>query len=1739
MGRYMHRYGYILLLVLVLLAAAGFRFYELQWDREMDAFPHPDERHLANTMSHVSLSWPPDWRNLLDPDHSTLNPRRLNPEDPAGGHYDLAYGTLPVYLYRLLAVIFPGEGGQYRQFFVVGRITTALLSVLTVLLVYLLGHTFWGRREGLLGEGLLGAALLALSVTHIQLSHFMTVDIALTAFGTAAVYAGARLTARGGWWRALLMGLMVGCAAACKVSGFTYGAVIAAAGLLVLFRSGDERFSQRLARALGYMAMAGLGAVLAFGTFELYALLDPHTYLEAIGRQAEMVRGQVDWPYTRQYVNTPPYLYHLENLLRWGLGWALGTAGLAGVLAAVVYLAWAILRRPTSAANGIWERVQAVTGQPARWGLFLVLAWALPYFFQVGGYEVKFVRYMVPLVPFLCLLAGWLVVRLADASGRLAERLPTTAWGRAHLPRLGAGWALDGRRWSAIAGGLIIALVLVPTLLWALAFMSVYAYPHTWYQASRWIYANVPDGSVLSEEIWDDSLPVSLPAEKESPGRHGYRHVAMNMYHDMPPEEKLQHIAGVLRQVDYVVLATPRLYGSIRRLPWRYPVEIRYYELLFQGRLGFELAYSAMSYPRLWGKGFPDDAADESFSVYDHPKVLIFRKVRDLSEEEFRSLFAGALGSTPLVRRDVKEPPIELPMPAYRKSLMLDQPVDELPAVHDWAWNPLANAGTLPAVLVWLVMLMLVGLAGWPLAALLFPDMPGRGYGLARVLGLLVAAYLCWLAASLRLWKYTAGSAWLALALVFALGWALFRWRRLDVRELWRRHRREVLFNEAAFLAGFGAFLLLRLLNPDLWHPLRGGEKPMEFGFLNAILRSAWMPPYDPFFSDGYINYYYYGLFAVSTLIKLAGVRSSIGFNLLIPTLAGLTTSGAFVLGWTLTGRRRFGAAAAGFVAFIGNLAGAFPIRGYGGLPEVAQALRSLADVQRQGNLAGILQGLGRWIAGTPLPLRTDWFWDASRAHGAYENTITEFPFFSFLFADLHPHVISLPFAILLIALLVSLVRSIRKEGTDERPPLVLALPAAAWALGTMAVNNAWDFPVYLALTAGALLLAHWAADARFAGRRLPAAILASALGAGLLGAAGLACYAPFFTYFQAFVHGLGQVTYPTEVNYYLGMFGFFLYPLAALAAGTAARLWRWWQAEGRQRARAVAALPAESVIGHGALYLEEELDEFYEAVSNGRLTPASQGLAEPPEPEGRWPAFRFSGWWIAALAVPVISAAILPLVYGRLNELQVLTFIIIGELALGALWLSARHDLLTEERMSALLMLMGLLISLGVEFVYVRDHLGGTWYRMNTIFKFYIQAWVLFAVGAAGLLAVVVRRLAGRASFLQGVWWAGFGFLLALSLVYPVFGAYTRVHDRFPVSPPIGTLDGQAYMQTAEYVWEGHPIFMAPDYDAIRWLEEHVEGTPVILQAPWEFYRANGVRIAWNTGFPTVINPLHENEQRYPELIPERERDVHRIYSERDPNAILPLLGKYHVGYIYVGPFERAVYPAEGLAKFAGLVGSVLDLVYDSGEVQMYAVRRQELGMGAPAAVPLALPTVSPAQEERRVQAELERLRRLADANPSDAGLQFELGNRLRQLGRYDEAVQVFRRSLQHHPEDVAMYHTLGDTYQEMGRPDEALQQYQAAVAAAPQNPAAHNKLGMALRDRGRYEEAEAAFRQAIAVAPEFAEAYYHLGEVLEDMGRREEAGDMYRRLLELAPNSDWGLRAAERLRALGQAGQ
>ncbi len=1711
----------VAVLVVVLLCAAALRLHGLYWDGGMGAYPHPDERHLANTMGRVF--WPSEAKNLLDPDYSLLNPRRVNPEDPGGGHYDLAYGTLPVYLYRgamaLLGRITGTRWDGYVQSFTVGRVITIFFSLSTVLLVYLIGREIYGR-----GPALLAAAFLTFSVTHIQLSHFMTVDVIMTAFATAGLYVSLRFVREGRWSNALLMGMAAGGTMATKASGAVLGATLLAAFLLWSARPTREEKVASLKEGglvLLYPLLIILGICLVFGTFEFYAVLDPATYFRAIGQQGRMVSGEADWPFTRQYVNTTPYLYHLRNLVRWGLGFPLGVAALGGVLLAVARLLFLLL---SSLFSFSWlkrkpylQRLrEALYAHPTRWGSLLLLSWALPYFLYVGRLEVKFVRYMLPLVPLFCLLAAEMTLWLARQAARFLRRKK--------------GWLVQGA---------VVGLVLIPTILWALAFSRIYDRPHTWERASRWLYAHAPEGAALTNELWDDALPVDIVAENLYRSRYP-QSIAMDIYQDMAPEAKFRHLAAAIHQADFIVLATPRLYGAVRRLPWRYPVEIRYYELLFTEQLGFDLAYAATSYPTLWGRAFVDDEADESFSVYDHPKVLIYRKVREVSDEELRALFGRVLEAEPLLTRRGREQPVTLPVPRYREPLLLEQPVDTLPSTDDYAWNRWANAHHLLAVLLWLAVLEIVTWTVLPLTFSLFPTFLDRGYTLAKTLGVLLLAYGAWLGVSLGLWSYSGPALLVALLfLVLVSGLSGRGWG-----EFLRRRWREVLVYEAIFLAAFGCFLLLRLVNPDLWHPVRGGEKPMEFGFLNAILRSPTVPPYDPFFSGGYINYYYYGLFLVSTLVKLTGIAPSIAFNLIVPTLFALTFVGAFGVVYNLTGRRRYGLAGGFFVAVAGNLAAVWPIRGVGGLPDVFGALYRLASPQIQGDLGRVLAGLGRWLTGTALSLPTDWFWHASRIHGPYETSITEFPFFSFLFADLHPHLIGIPFALLVVALVLSLAASSEPRAGSKRREYI-RYAVISLGLGSLAVINSWDFPVYVLVVGGGLLLRRFL-PGRTGNRNLMdtlTGIVGIALKTALLAGGGLIFYFPFFTYFKAFVKGFGMVRYPTEVRYYVGMFGFFLFVLVSYLILKTCDRFKFKppdqdeeQDEDDNKAKST---PVESI------EKEAYLPRRHEDTKTSR-TWCLWGLVVR---KGRW-------LWGASILLLLLVLLILPSLYGSLNFSQLATFVLIGEVLLLTIACllekkseekESGKEALPQERFTLLLGLVGLAVSLGVEVIYVRDHLsGGDAYRMNTVFKFYIQVWVLLALAAAASLGFVHRRLARehKGSLLAAFWWNCFVILVLGVSVYPVFATQARLRDRFPLHPPVGTLDGMAYMSLAHYDWEGHRIFLEPDYKAIRWLLENVQGTPVILQAGHDFYRANGTRIAYNTGFPTVLSYLHEDEQRYPEQVVQRQKDVENIYNNPDAEAVLPLLAGYDVSYIYVGPFERAAYPSEGLAKFDAMLASHLDLVYDEDGVRIYRLR-EETKVAYGGKVPgtsevpgtwLAVPTLPPAPPSPREEEELRRLEQAAEAQPDDIGLQLQLGRRYRELGRYQDAVRVFQRALKHRPEDVAMHHTLGDTYAEMGQPEKALEQYQEAVWVAPHNPAAHNKLGMAYMERSRFNEAVGAFRAAIEVDPDFFEAYYHLGEAYERLGERDKARDAYSQCIARGGRSTWAEQSGQRLQALGE---
>ena len=142
--------------------------------------------------------------------------------------------------------------------------------------------------------------------------------------------------------------------------------------------------------------------------------------------------------------------------------------------------------------------------------------------------------------------------------------------------------------------------------------------------------------------------------------------------------------------------------------------------------------------------------------------------------------------------------------------------------------------------------------------------------------------------------------------------------QRAELSAELRKKRNYFLVIEGLCLAFFLAFLLVRLGNPDLWHPWKGGEKPMDFSYFNAVLKSTSFPPYDPWYAGGYLNYYYYGFVLVGTLVKLLGIEPSIAYNLILPTLFSLIALGAFSIVWnlsTVAAARRISASQSGVIS--------------------------------------------------------------------------------------------------------------------------------------------------------------------------------------------------------------------------------------------------------------------------------------------------------------------------------------------------------------------------------------------------------------------------------------------------------------------------------------------------------------------------------------------------------------------------------------------------------------------------------------------------------------------------------------------------------------------------------------------------------------------------------------------------------------------------------------------------------
>ncbi len=517
------------------------------------------------------------------------------------------------------------------------------------------------------------------------------------------------------------------------------------------------------------------------------------------------------------------------------------------------------------------------------------------------------------------------------------------------------------------------------------------------------------------------------------------------------------------------------------------------------------------------------------------------------------------------------------------------------------------------SILIWWLIAQVLGWVTLPVAMHFFRWLPERGYAFAKPLGLLLVSYIVWLGASTGFLRNDIGGILFAVLLVTALSaWLLFRRSEgeplaFELSRFLREHWRLVLTVELLFLVALFAWAGLRAYTPYKIEPL-GGEKFMEIAFLNATLNSPQFPPLDPWLSGFAISYYYFGYVMMAVVTRLSSVAPGVGFDLYDALLFALTLLGAFGVVYNLvkavTRARMAGensepmVSPHGVGASVG--AGLRPaLSSSDGQPITAGLLGALL-VGVMGNLGGLLESLHakgvlperfwQWIDVPGLAAETVvnswypgqiflWWWRGSRILNDKNllgqpvdfQPIDEFPFFSFLLGDNHPHVLALPFVLLCIGLALNLLfRQISLQPTSqeekgEPSPQPLSQgergfavrwwnPAAFslnsdWALflfsalliGALGFLNTWDMPIYLALAA----LAYGLGEAVRIGRIERGLVLRTLVLAIGLGIASILLYIFFYVSFSSQARGiLPYLLAPTRLPQYLVMFGPFIFLL-------------------------------------------------------------------------------------------------------------------------------------------------------------------------------------------------------------------------------------------------------------------------------------------------------------------------------------------------------------------------------------------------------------------------------------------------------------------------------------------------------------------------------------------------------------------------------------------------------------------
>lgn len=587
------------LIFIIFSLALSIRLFGLNWDQNQHL--HPDERFL--TMLTSTIEFPNSVSQYFDTKNSPLNPFNYKEFN------FFVYGTFPIFLVKTLGKVFSLQG--YENIHFLGRTLSAIFDSLNIFSLYFLSKLLFSKNKKFFL--FLPSLIYAFTVLPIQLSHFFAVDTFLTFFILLSFVCFSYWLKTNKNFFLVFTSIAFGLSLSCKISAVLFSPVILLFFIYQIFKKKNHSFSKIF--------------IFVFISFIIFRIFQPYSFDGLIKINPDFIKSlvylksilankDVFYPPEIQWLSKISILYPLKNIILWGVGLPLSFVFLLSFIKnKYKKIASPFLREKVLPHLRENKRVlNKIFLNPKNFITFNLIFWTLFLFIEQGSQFTTTMRYFLPIYPFIAIISSLIL------QNNLSKR--------------------------------ILYLILFFHFSYAFIFISIYTRPHSRVQASNWIYENIPSYSTIANEYWDDALPLSF---------NSYSNQNLHLY-DPDTSEKWQEINTILETTDYIFLTSNRLWSSIPLVPKRYPIATKYYQDLFDGKSDFKKeiefnSYSGLSIPffkkciYIGPTNFPysqnknkwfevdntclyggiylrDDTAEEAFSVYDHPKVIIFKKLK-------------------------------------------------------------------------------------------------------------------------------------------------------------------------------------------------------------------------------------------------------------------------------------------------------------------------------------------------------------------------------------------------------------------------------------------------------------------------------------------------------------------------------------------------------------------------------------------------------------------------------------------------------------------------------------------------------------------------------------------------------------------------------------------------------------------------------------------------------------------------------------------------------------------------------------------------------------------------------------------------------------------------------------------------------------------------------------------------------------------------------------------------------